>query len=69
MKYYVILLATYNNGTAPKKAIYEYDTEADAVANFHSYMGTYMKDATVHHVCVMAINDEGGIYENGVFTR
>lgn len=69
MKYYVILLVSYNNGTADKKAIYEYATESEAIANFHSYMGTYMKDATVSHLCVMAINNDGGVYETGFFTK
>jgi len=69
MKYYVILLAVYNNGTADKKAIYECETEADAVASFHSYMGSFMKDTTVKHLNVMAINNNGGIYQNEIFDR
>jgi len=69
MKYYVILLASYNNGAADKKAIYEYSSEQEAIANFHSYMGTYMKDATVQHLNIRAINDIGGEYQNEVFDR
>lgn len=69
MKFYVILLATYNDGKADKKSIYECKDENDAVATFHSYMGTMMKDETVKTLNVRAINDNGGEYENGVFTR
>lgn len=69
MKYYVILLATYNDGKADKKSIYECKDENDAVATFHSYMGTMMKDETVKSLNVRAINDRGGEYENGIFER
>lgn len=69
MKYFVILIASYNNETADKKAIYEYEKEVDALANFHSYVGTFMKDTTVKHFCIMAINSNGGVYETEVFDR
>lgn len=69
MKYYVILLVTYNDDKADKKSIYECKDENDAVASFHSYMGTMMKDETVKTLNVRAINDNGGEYENGVYTR
>lgn len=69
MKYYVILLVTYNNGTADKKAIYEFDSETEAVANFHTNVGIFMKDTNVQHLNVMAINNNGGIYQNEVFDR
>lgn len=69
MKFYVILLATYNDGKADKKSIYECKDENDAVATFHSYMGSMMKDETVKTLNVRAINDNGGEYENGVFTK
>lgn len=69
MKYYVILLATYNDGKADKKAIYECKDENDAVATFHSNMGTFMKDPTVKTLNVRAINDNGGEYENGIYRK
>jgi len=69
MKYLVILYAKYNNGTSDKKAIYEAITSSAAVALFHSYMGSYMKDDTVDHVLVMAVNSDGGILNSESWTR
>lgn len=69
MKFFVILTATFNDGTTDKKAIYEYDNENDAIANFHSNMASYMKMENVEHVLCMAINSQGGIYKNECFTN
>ena len=69
MKYYTILTIEYNNGTPKKKAIYEFDTEREAIASFHREMGKHLDDTTVAHVLCMAINSEGGIYKNEADTR
>ena len=44
MKYYLIEITTYMDETPDAKGIYSYDTETDAVANFHSKMGGAMKN-------------------------
>ena len=45
MKYYLIEITTYVNDTPDAKGIYSYDSETDAVANFHSKMGGAMKNS------------------------
>lgn len=64
MKYYVILLVVFNDGTPDKLGIYTVKSEAEAVQNFHKYMGQYVNGANVASVCVEAKNSVGGIYKN-----
>ena len=45
MKYYVMEITTYNDGTAEAKGVYAYDTQDEAIANYHSKMGGAMKNA------------------------
>lgn len=69
MKYYVIDIETYNDGTSPNKAIYEYDTSDEAVASFHSRMGSAMKNPNVDTVLVSAINAEGALCDQSYWKR
>jgi len=64
MKYYVILLVTFKDGTKDKVAIYSYDTEASALKGFYSYMSQYVDAENVATVNVEAKNNLGGIYKN-----
>ena len=45
MKYYLIEVTTYVDETPDAKGIYSYDTETEAVANYHTKMGGAMKNA------------------------
>lgn len=69
MKYLIMLYATYNTEVPAKKGMYEAETEADAIASFHGYMSTYMKDATVAHVLVHIVDTEGNVIRSESFTR
>lgn len=69
MKYLLILYANYNDEKADKKAMYELSSATEAVASFHSYLGTYMKDETVAHVMVMAIDANGMVVKKESFDR
>lgn len=44
MKYYLMEITTYVDGTADSKGIYEYADKDLAIANFHSKMGGAMKN-------------------------
>lgn len=69
MKYLIVLYAQYNNGTADKKAIYEVADKDEAVASFHGYMSTYMRDKTVKKVTVIAMTENGGIERDETWER
>ena len=69
MKYYLIVIITYTDGTTDKKSLYEYANEYEAIAHFHSTMGTTMVQDNVESVLVVAMNSEGGIYKNEKFTK
>lgn len=69
MKYYVILLVTYNNGDADKVGIYTYGSEAEALQNFYVYMGRYVNAENVATVNVEAKNNVGGVYKNESWTN
>lgn len=57
--YYLIDIETYNNGTADSKAIYAYASESEAVASFHSRIGSAMKNATCRSVLCKVISETG----------
>lgn len=61
MKYYLIEITTYVDGTADAKGIYSYDSETDAVANFHSKMGGAMKNANYASELVQVISGSGKV--------
>lgn len=69
MKYLIVLYATYNTEASPKKALYEAETEDAAVASFHGYMSTYMKDTTVKHVLVHVVDESGNVIRSESFDR
>lgn len=63
MKYFVVLYATYNNGTADKKAIYEANSSDDAIKQVYKYMGSYTDADGVASVICEAKNSVGGTYK------
>lgn len=69
MKYLIMLYATYNTEVPAKKGMYEAETEADAVAAFHGYMSTYMRDETVSHVLVHVVDEKGKVLRSESFYR
>lgn len=69
MKYYVIEITTYNNGTADSKGIYEYESKQDAIATFHSKMGSAMKTATYATELLLVISEEGSTVRMERFER
>lgn len=69
MRYFVIDVETYNNGTPVSKAIYEYATPSEAVATFHQRMGSAMKNAAVDEVLICVIDGKGGQYAQEYWKR
>ena len=61
MKYYLIEITTYVDETADAKGIYSYDSETDAVANFHSKLGAAMKNSNYASELVQVISGSGKV--------
>lgn len=69
MKYYLIEITTYVDETPDAKGIYSYDTETDAVANFHSKMGGAMKNANYASELVQVISGTGKVIKTEFWAR
>lgn len=69
MEYLVILYTVYNDDKPIRKAMYTYQTDTEAIANFHQQVGNAMKDETVSHIMCIAMNTNCGIYEECTWNR
>ena len=72
MKYYLIELTTYNNGTAPAKGIYEFnslDGEGSAMASYYKKMGGSMDNPIYATEMLMVISAEGAVCAYNYFVR
>lgn len=63
MKFYLIEISE-GEEKIEGKAIYEYATLNEAVANFHSKLGAAMKSNLYTSELVMVINSDGGIHKS-----
>ena len=64
--YYLIEITTTDT-TA--KAIYSYNTKNEALANFHSKLGSWMKNASCNAELVMVIDEYGAVYASERYTK
>lgn len=64
MKYYSLIIKTYNNGTADKTSLYTHDTRDEALASCYTNFGQNLGAETIHSVMCMALSGEGVVYEN-----
>ncbi len=65
--FYVIEVSTGDAAIAGR-AIYAYETYDEAVATFHSKMGTAMKSLMYATELLMVIGDDGAVYRTEKFT-
>lgn len=59
IKYYLIVVIDYNDGTKSAKSIYEYDNLNTARANFHKQFGGWMEKENVSHVLAIVTDSNG----------
>ena len=69
MKYYIIEITKYNDGTKEAYGVYAKDSENEAVALFHQKLAGAMKATNVAFELCQVINDYGVVvkteyYEN-----
>lgn len=67
--FYLIELSRTTESQNTAKAIYEYSTREEAVANFHTKLGGAMKNASFVYEMVMVINDHGAVICFDSFNR
>lgn len=67
--YYLIEITNYTDGTPVSKGIYEYATQDEAVANYHTKMGGAMKNAKYASELLIVISNTGAVVENGYYVR
>lgn len=68
MKYYLLEIST-GDAQIAGKAVYEYDSEKDVIASFHSKMGVAMKSDLYDSELVMAIDENGVIIKRERYTK
>lgn len=67
-KYYVIEIAT-GDAKIQGKGIYEYATENEAVASFHSKLGTAMKSELYTSELIMVVDSDGKVLKREKYAR
>ena len=66
--FYVLQVSTGESAIAGS-AVYRYNTLDEAVATFHSKMGTAMKSLMYATELLMVVDDNGAVYRTEKFTR
>ena len=67
MKYYVVQISTGDSKIAGK-AIYDYETQREAVAAFHSKLGVAMGSDLYTSALILVVDGMGSILENAYHT-
>ena len=64
--YFLIEITTTDSVS---KAIYQYNSLDEATANFHSKMGSQMKNDSCQAELVMVIDDAGAVYRSEKYNK
>lgn len=68
-KFYLIEITRYVDNTPEAKGVYTYESENDAIANFHSKMGGAMKNTNYAFELCHVINEYGVVVRSETFER
>lgn len=60
MKYYTLVIKTYNDGTDDKTSLYTYDNLDEAMAMAHTQFGQNVGSETIRAIMCTVINSVGG---------
>lgn len=66
--FYLIEIVT-GDALVAGRAIYAYDNEKNAIANFHSKLGTAMKSDLYESDLCMVINENGAVIKREKYTK
>lgn len=69
MKYYVVEIQTFVDGTKDSVGIYTFDTKIEAEASFHTRMGGAMKNANVKSENLFVLNSANGVERTELYVR
>lgn len=62
MKFYTLVIKTYNDGTADKTSLYSYDSIDEAMATAHTQYGQNVGEDTIASIMTTVIDSNGGQY-------
>ena len=68
MKFYVLEI-TEGDSKITGKAVYEYETLNDAIAEFHKKLGTAMSSELYNTSLVMVVDSCGGIHKSEYYVK
>ena len=63
MKYYTLIIKTYNNGTEDKTSLYTYSTIDEAMAAAHTQFGQNVGAETIKSIMCTVLNSVGSQFE------
>ncbi len=66
---YLIEVTNYNDGTPVATGMYPYETEMEAIANFHSKMGGAMKNEKYASELLMVVTNTGAVVKSEYWVR
>lgn len=69
MKYYIIEITKYNDGTKDAYGVYAKDSETEAVQLFHQKMASAMNAQKICFELVQVINEYGVVVKSEYFER
>ena len=69
MKYYVIEITKYNDGTKDAYGVYAKDSETEAIQLYHQKMASAMNAGKVSQELIHVINDYGVVIKSEYFER
>lgn len=67
--YYLIEIVNYVDGTPVSKGMYSFDTEKDAIANFHSKMGGAMKNDNYASELLVVMTNTGAVVKSEYYVK
>lgn len=59
MNYFTLCVQNYADGTESKKSLYTYESETEAVARFHSFLGGYMGGDNLESILATVTDGKG----------
>lgn len=69
MKYYVMEVTNYIDGSKPEVGVYAKDSKDDAFAMYHTKMGSMMKNGNCASELISIVNSAGGVEHSECWER
>lgn len=64
MTYFTLCVQDFKDGKEQKKSLYTYETETEAIARFHSFIGGYMGGDNIASIISVVIDGKGAMLQS-----